>query len=79
MLHTIGELEATGLVAACTRVPCREASREELERVHSSAHVGRMVGLVGVEAAAAAAVATEYNTVFMNGASVTCALLAAGE
>jgi hypothetical protein len=79
VLNTIEELEATGLTVACPRVPCREATRAELERVHTAAHVGCMLALVGAEPAVAAAAATKYNTVYMNAASVACALLAAGK
>ncbi len=34
-----GRLEEAGLVARCERVPAREATREELERIHTAAHV----------------------------------------
>jgi hypothetical protein len=78
VLDTIRVLEACGLAAACPRVPCREAGEEELGRVHTEPHVRAMLGLVGAEGPVAAAAAAGFNTVFMNGASVGCALLAAG-
>ncbi|CAK0882248.1 unnamed protein product [Prorocentrum cordatum] len=71
-------LEAEGLSQRCQRLPCREATREELELRHTAEHVEAMLGLGALGEAAAAQKGREYKDVFLCPESTTAALLSAG-
>jgi acetoin utilization deacetylase AcuC-like enzyme len=65
-------LEADGLAGRCVRVPAREASREELERIHTPAYVSAIFAT-----ASQPSVQLDPDT-YTNGDSALAARLAAG-
>lgn len=73
-------LEGARLVSRCLRVPCREATKEEICAVHSLQHVDDVDKIVGLETQGEidAECNERYNSVYMNSSSRRCASLAAG-
>ena len=76
------ELEKQALVEDCLRLPCREASREELRLAHTRRHCDKLERLerggFDSDRALNDHVAEEYESVYMNRASFECARLAVG-
>jgi len=71
-------LEAEGLAARCKTLPCREATREELELKHTSSHVDAMLSISTKSENEAVRFGHQYNSVYFCPYSTKAGLLSAG-
>lgn len=71
-------LEEEGLAGRCTRVPCRRATREELELKHTREHVQAMLDVEAMTETEATTSGNKYNSVFLCPESAQAGLLSAG-
>ena len=71
-------LQESGLAQRCVAVQSRKATKEELETVHSSAHVDTVLQVAGMDASARGTLASGWNSVFLSEGSTVASLLAAG-
>mmetsp|Transcript_77967 Transcript_77967/g.215571 ORF Transcript_77967/g.215571 Transcript_77967/m.215571 type:complete len:505 (-) Transcript_77967:254-1768(-) len=71
-------LERKGLAQRCKRIPCREATREELELKHTREHVDAMLAIRNLTDEEAIRAGQAYDSVFLCPESVEAALLSAG-
>jgi len=71
-------LEAEGLASRCVRIPCREATREELVLKHTEAHVDAMFRIASLDIKDAVREGRNYNSVYLVPESTLAATLSAG-
>eukprot|EP00930_Biecheleria_cincta_P006307 TRINITY_DN10729_c0_g3_i1.p1 TRINITY_DN10729_c0_g3~~TRINITY_DN10729_c0_g3_i1.p1 ORF type:complete len:804 (-),score=126.43 TRINITY_DN10729_c0_g3_i1:433-2844(-) len=71
-------LEDEGLVQRCVRLPCRAATKDELELKHTARHVEAMLQIPGLSEGEAIKEGHKYNSVFLSPDSCQAALLSAG-
>eukprot|EP00927_Polykrikos_kofoidii_P039089 TRINITY_DN33518_c0_g1_i1.p1 TRINITY_DN33518_c0_g1~~TRINITY_DN33518_c0_g1_i1.p1 ORF type:complete len:879 (+),score=183.86 TRINITY_DN33518_c0_g1_i1:84-2720(+) len=71
-------LQSEGLVDRCIRIPCREASREELKLKHTDEHVDSLIRVADLSPEEAAELGRQHNSVYLCPQSTVASLLAAG-
>ena len=71
-------LVSEGLEARCVRLPARRSTDEELQSVHTAAHIADMRGTEVMDAGALAAKGDALDSVYLNPHSHDCALLSCG-
>lgn len=76
--HIFKRLEDEGLAQRCIRLPCRAATRNELELKHTARHVDAMFQIPGLSEAEAINEGRRYNSVYLSPDSGQAALLSAG-
>ncbi|XP_063863444.1 histone deacetylase 6-like isoform X3 [Scylla paramamosain] len=67
-----------GIVERCHRLKPREATLQELERVHSSRHIKFMSGLQAMKPSELHHLANSFDSIYLHRRTNHCALLAAG-
>ncbi|XP_045138133.1 histone deacetylase 6-like isoform X3 [Portunus trituberculatus] len=67
-----------GIVERCQRLKAREATLQELERVHSSRHIKFMSGLQALKPSELHHLENSFDSIYLHRRTNRCALLAAG-
>lgn len=70
--------EELGLLSRCQRIPARLATVEELALCHSSDHISTIKSTEHMKPRDLHRLGNDYNSIFINNESYTCALMAAG-
>ncbi|KAK7136290.1 hypothetical protein R3I94_014814 [Phoxinus phoxinus] len=70
--------EELGLLSRCRRIPARLATEEELALCHSSNHISTIKSTEHMKPRDLNRLGNDYNSIFINNESYTCALMAAG-
>ncbi|XDV49512.1 hypothetical protein PO909_018747 [Leuciscus waleckii] len=70
--------EELGLLSRCHRIPARLATEEELALCHSSDHISTIKSTEHMKPRDLHRLGNDYNSIFINNESYTCALMAAG-
>ncbi|CAJ1329166.1 unnamed protein product [Effrenium voratum] len=78
VLAVFEHLQSRSLAKRCTRVPAREATREELLLKHSQEHVDAMLGVRNLSESEAIKLSQQFDSVFLCPESTEAGLLAAG-
>ncbi|XP_067270492.1 histone deacetylase 6 [Pseudorasbora parva] len=70
--------EELGLLSRCHRIPARLATEEELALCHSSKHISTIKNTEHMKPRELHRLGNDYNSIYINNESYTCALMAAG-
>ncbi|XP_077080161.1 protein deacetylase HDAC6 isoform X2 [Siphateles boraxobius] len=70
--------EELGLLSRCHRIPARLATEEELALCHSSDHISTIKSSEHMKPRDLHRLGNNYNSIYINNESYTCALMAAG-
>ncbi|KAG1972143.1 histone deacetylase 6 isoform X2 [Pimephales promelas] len=70
--------EELGLLSRCHRIPARLATEEELALCHSSKHISIIKSTEHMKPRDLNRLGNDYNSIYINNESYTCALMAAG-